>query len=46
VDPPGWLLSALHERTGIDQQDLRRTTIAGWAPWLLDDIHPDEGPPR
>lgn len=42
LDPPGWVLAALHERTGVDEQDLRRMTIAGWVPWLLDDITPDE----
>lgn len=43
LDPPGWVLSALQERTGVDQQDLRRMTIAGWVPWLLDDIQPEQG---
>lgn len=43
VDPPAWVLSGLQERTGLDQQELRRMTIAGWVPWLLDDIQPDEG---
>jgi len=42
LDPPGWVLSGLQERTGVDEQDLRRMMIAGWVPWLLDDIHPDE----
>jgi hypothetical protein len=43
LDPPRSVLSALQERTGIDEQHLRRMTIAGWVPWLLDDVQPDEG---
>jgi hypothetical protein len=43
LDPPTWVLSALHEHTGVPAQDLRLMTIAGWVPWLLDNIHPDEG---
>ena len=43
LDPPTWVLSALHERTGVPAQDLHLMTIAGWVPWLLDDIHPNEG---
>ena len=40
---PRSVLSALQERTGVDEQDLRRMTIAGWVPWLLDDVQPDAG---
>jgi hypothetical protein len=43
LDPPRSVLAALQERTGVDEQDLRRMTIAGWVPWLLDDVQPDEG---
>lgn len=43
LDPPVWVLSALYECTGVPVQDLRLMTIAGWVPWLPDDVHPDEG---
>jgi hypothetical protein len=41
LDPPGWVLAALSQRTGNAVADLRRMTIAGWVPWLLDDLRPD-----
>lgn len=35
-DPPGALLAALAEWTGVELGRVRATTLAGWVPWLLD----------
>src|SRR5207302_197897 len=35
-DPPAAVLTALDERTGAGPGELRRMTIAGCVPWLLD----------
>jgi hypothetical protein len=40
-DPPAAVLAALDERTGAGLGKLRRMTIAGWVPWLLDTL--DDG---
>jgi hypothetical protein len=40
-DPPAAVLAALDERTGAGVGELRRMTIAGWVPWLLDTL--DDG---
>jgi len=37
-DPPAAVLAALDERTGAGLGELRRMTIAGWVPWLLDTL--------
>ncbi len=37
-DPPPTVLGALSERTGVALGELRARTIAGWVPWLLDNI--------
>ena len=37
-DPPADVLAALGERTGAGLGELRRMTIAGWVPWLLDTL--------
>ena len=37
-DPPAAVLAALAERTGAGLGELRRMTIAGWVPWLLDTL--------
>lgn len=42
LDPPGGVLAALHDRTGIPLAQLRRMTIAGWVPWLLDELSADQ----
>ena len=44
LDPPPWLLPALAERTGTPLDRLRRMTIAGWVPWLLDSLDPEPVP--
>ncbi|MCA0291729.1 MAG: TniQ family protein [Actinobacteria bacterium] len=44
LDPPGWLLSALVERTGTPLDRVRQMTIAGWVPWLLDPLDPEPVP--
>ena len=40
-DPPAAVLAALDERTGAGLGELRRMTMAGWVPWLLDTL--DDG---
>ena len=42
LDPGLAFITALHERTGVDHDQLRQMTVAGWAPWLLDRIHAAE----
>ena len=37
-DPPAAVLAALAERTGAGLGELRRMTMAGWVPWLLDTL--------
>jgi hypothetical protein len=37
-DPPPTMLAALAERTGVTVARMRTTTLAGWMPWLLDDL--------
>lgn len=37
VPPPG-MIDALAERTGITTARLRQMSVAGWVPWLLDDM--------
>lgn len=44
LNPPGWLLSALVERTGTPPDRVRQMTIAGWVPWLLDPLEPEPVP--
>lgn len=43
VDPPEELLSILHERTGVPLSEIRRMTVRGWVPWLLDPPEPEPG---
>lgn len=40
-DPPTSVLLALSERTGVALGDVRRMTIAGQVPWLLDTLGPE-----
>jgi hypothetical protein len=42
MDPPKGVLTALSKRTGVGLADLRLMTIAGWVPWLLDELQPGE----
>ncbi|MDQ2846331.1 MAG: TniQ family protein [Actinomycetota bacterium] len=43
-DPPAVVLDALAERTGVDRNELRAMTVAGWVPWLLDTLEPSGDP--
>ncbi|MBP2408822.1 TniQ family protein [Brachybacterium fresconis] len=43
-DPPTSVLLALSERTGFALGDVRRMTIAGQVPWLLDTLGPESEP--
>ena len=42
-DPPGEVLAALGERTGLGMHELRPMTLAGWVPWLTDTLSLDGG---
>jgi len=42
-DPPGEVLAALGERTGLGLHELRPMTMAGWVPWLTDTLSLDDG---
>lgn len=44
LNPPSGVLPALAERTGVPLDHLRRMTIAGQAPWLLDTLDPEPVP--
>ncbi|REH31063.1 TniQ protein [Kutzneria buriramensis] len=37
-DPPAELLAALADRTGVSVARLRIMTLAGWVPWLFDNL--------
>jgi hypothetical protein len=41
VNTPAGILSSLTARTGVSLDRVRKMTIAGWAPWLLDTLEPD-----
>ncbi|WP_130508020.1 TniQ family protein [Krasilnikovia cinnamomea] len=41
LDPPGWLLTALAERTGVPIHQIARMAVSGWTPWLLDSLDHD-----
>jgi len=43
-NPPPALLATLADHTGIPLGELQCLTIAGWVPWLLDDIEPSTDP--
>lgn len=43
-DPPAVVLDALSVRTGVDRNELRAMTIAGWVPWLLDTLESSGDP--
>lgn len=39
-DPPEMLVLRLAQHTGVDPDRIREMTLAGWAPWLYDSLHP------
>lgn len=38
--PPNGFASELSERTGVDVEQIRRMSLTGWSPWLIDPIGP------
>nr|WP_083545936.1 TniQ family protein [Janibacter indicus] len=44
LDPPAGALLILADRTGVPLGDIRRMTIAGQVPWLLDTLGPEPEP--
>ena len=38
--PPPGMIDILTIRTGVDPDRLRQMSVAGWVPWLLDDMQP------
>lgn len=38
--PPTGMIDILTERTGVTAARLRQMSVAGWIPWLLDDMEP------
>ena len=42
LQAPEALITALAERTGVPEKQLHRMTVAGWVPWLLDSLQPEE----
>jgi hypothetical protein len=38
--PAPGLIEVLAERTGVAPARLRQMSVAGWVPWLLDDMYP------
>lgn len=41
--PPGRFAQELSSRTGVDTHRIRRMSLSGWSPWLLDQTEPDPG---
>lgn len=41
--PPERFAQELSTRTGVDAQRIRRMSLSGWSPWLLDRAEPDPG---
>lgn len=39
--PPTGFVQVLAGRTGVDVNRIRRMSLCGWAPWLLDQLDPD-----
>lgn len=39
--PPAGFARELARRTGVDVQRIRRMSLSGWAPWLIDQMEPD-----
>lgn len=44
LDAPSALITTLAMRTGVPTEQVRRMTIAGWVPWLLDSLQPEPAP--
>jgi len=40
IRPPAVLLEMLAQRSGVELDQLRSMTLAGWTPWLLDSLDP------
>lgn len=38
------LITTLAERTGVPEKRVHLMTVAGWVPWLLDSLQPEETP--
>jgi hypothetical protein len=38
--PPAGFACELSERTGVDVEQIRRMSLSGWSPWLIDPIGP------
>ena len=41
LEAPSELISTLAERTGVPEKHVRRMTVAGWVPWILDSLQPE-----
>lgn len=41
VDPPPTLLTILAQRSGVELHRLQQMSLAGWTPWLLDNLQPE-----
>ncbi|GAB4097900.1 hypothetical protein GCM10028789_00620 [Sinomonas halotolerans] len=41
--PPEQLLRTLAERTAVPEHRVRRMTLAGWEPWLIEPVGPEPG---
>ncbi|MGO1851564.1 MAG: TniQ family protein [Microbacterium gubbeenense] len=44
LEAPSALITTLAERTGVPEKQVRRMTVAGWVPWLLDSLDPEPMP--
>jgi len=40
ICPPDRFACELSERTGVDLEQIRRMSLSGWSPWLIDPIGP------
>lgn len=43
VDPPAELVTTIARRSGLDHDRVRRMSVAGHVPWLLDSLDPQTG---
>lgn len=44
LEVPSELITILAARTGVPPAQVRRMTVAGWVPWLLDSLQPEPTP--
>ncbi|WP_073708031.1 TniQ family protein [Glutamicibacter sp. 0426] len=44
LEAPSDLITTVAERTGVPEKRVHRMTVAGWVPWLLDSLQPEEIP--